>query len=129
MRGQIYDINGYKWFTYGGAESTDRIYRKVYVSWWPQETPSIEDYNEAIRNLREVNFKVDFIISHAAPRAIHEELFYCSDIKPGSTCDQLNDFKHLCKYREWYCGHYHFDRDVRDNFHIMYNDIIEVKFD
>lgn len=129
MRGQIYDINGYKWFTYGGAESTDRMYRQVNVSWWPQETPSLEEYNEAIRNLRAVDFKVDFIISHAAPRAILENLYYSPNIKVGGTPDQLNDFKRLCQYQHWYCGHYHFNCDIRSDFHIIYHDIREINFD
>lgn len=129
MRGQIYDINGYKWFTYGGAESTDKIYRTLNVSWWPQETPSLEEYNEAIRNLRAVDFKVDFIISHAAPRAILEDLYYSPNIKVGGTPDQLNDFKRLCQYQHWYCGHYHFNCDIRSDFHIIYHDIREINFD
>lgn len=129
MRGQVYDINGYKWFTYGGAESTDKAYRKINVSWWPQETPSREEYDEAIRNLRGVDFNVDYIISHAAPRSILEDLFYAPLIDPDKTSDQLNDFKRLCEYKHWYCGHYHFNCNVRDSFHIVYNDIIEIKFD
>lgn len=128
MRGQVYDINGYKWFTYGGAESTDKAYRKLNVSWWPQETPSREEYDEAIRNLRAVDFKVDFIISHAAPRAILEDLYYSPNIKAGGTPDQLNDFKRLCQYQHWYCGHYHFNCDIRSDFHIIYHDIREINF-
>ena len=128
MRGQVYDINGYKWFTYGGAESTDKAYRKVNVSWWPQETPSREEYDEAIRNLRAADFKVDYIISHAAPRAILEDLYYSPNIKAGGTPDQLNDFKRLCQYQHWYCGHYHFNCDVKSNFHIIYHDIREINF-
>lgn len=128
MRGQIYDINGYKWFTYGGAESTDKMYRVAYKSWWPQETPSIDEYNEAISNLRANDFKVDFIITHAAPLDILEDFFYNPRVKENGTPYHLHDFYQMCEFKDWYCGHYHFDYDVNEKFHMMYKKIIEVDF-
>ena len=50
------------------------------------------------------------------------------DIKNG-TPYQLQDFKRMCEYKEWYCGHYHIDVDMNENFHILYEKIIEVDFD
>ena len=133
MRGQIFTINGYKWFTYGGAESVDRAYRVPYVSWWPQETPSYKEYNEAVSNLEKVDYKVDFIITHAMPQQYIENMFYSSHPKShtesNGTPYQLQDFKRMCEYKEWYCGHYHMDVDMNESFHILYEKIIEVDFD
>ncbi len=126
MRGQIYEIGGYKWFTFGGAESPDRAYREQYKDWWPQETPSIEDYNEGIKNLRENDFKVDFILTHAMPQEYIEDLFYNPRTKPNGTPYLLQDFKRLCEYRDWYCGHYHIDCNLRENFHMLFSRIVEV---
>lgn len=131
MRGQIFDINGYKWFTYGGAESTDQYWRIPYESWWPEETPSIEEYNEGVHNLRAVDFKVDYIITHAMPQSYLENFFYTAKAytKPNGTSYQLQDFKLMCEYREWYCGHYHMDMSFDKTFHALFSDIIEVNFD
>lgn len=129
MRGQVFDINGYKWFTYGGAESTDRQWRTPYETWWPEETPSLEEYNEGVRNLRAVDFKVDYIITHAMPQSYLENFFYRAYTKPNRTPYQLQDFKIMCEYREWYCGHYHMDADINKTFHMLYHKIIEIKFD
>lgn len=126
MRGQVYDIAGKKWFTYGGAESTDRIYRVPYKSWWPEETPSLDEYEEATCNLSEVGFKIDYIISHAAPQSILEEFFYNPRTKTNGTPYQLEDFNKLCEYQDWYCGHYHMDCSFKDNFHVMYKKIVEI---
>ena len=67
MRGQVYEIDCYTIFTMGGAESTDKVYRKEGVSWWPRELPSDDEYEEAIRNLEKHNFNVDFVLTHCAP--------------------------------------------------------------
>ena len=134
MRGQVFNINGYKWFTYGGAESVDRIYRVINKSWWPQETPSIDDYNEALKNLRKNNFKVDYIVTHAMPADYLEQLFYRT--YSTKTPYQLYDFKTIlndeqsrCLYRDWFCGHYHMNYDFKKNFHMLYNKIVEVNFE
>jgi len=126
MRGQVYDLCGKKIFTYGGAESTDRIYRVEFKSWWPQETPTREEYNEAIDNLSKADFKVDYIFTHDMPSDYKRKLFYSPKISPNSTPYQLNDFNQLCEYRDWYCGHYHIDVDIENNFHMLYKKIVEV---
>lgn len=43
MRGQVYDIDGYRIFTMGGAASTDCLYWKEGVNWWQEEMPSEEE--------------------------------------------------------------------------------------
>lgn len=126
MRGQVFDINNKKWFTYGGAESTDRAYRTPFKSWWPQETPTTEEYQEGMRNLESNDFKVDYVLTHAMPRDYIEELFYSPRIGSNSTPNQLYDFKTVCEYKDWYCGHYHIDLDMKDNFHMLYKKIVEV---
>lgn len=46
-RGQAYTIYNRKIFTFGGASSHDKKYRKEGVSWWPEEMPSLEEYQLA----------------------------------------------------------------------------------
>ena len=130
MRGQVFDIDGHKWFTYGGAESTDKAWRTPYRSWWPEETPSFEDYDEAVKNLREVDYKVDGILTHAMPEDYVERFFsYRRAMDGNSTPFQLYDFKRQVEFRDWYCGHYHVDLDIAENFHVLYNKIVEVKWE
>ncbi len=46
MRGQVYNINGNKIFTFGGAYSIDKKFRKQGISHWDRELPSEEEYEE-----------------------------------------------------------------------------------
>ena len=61
MRGQIYDIEGLKIFTFGGASSHDKEYRIENVSWWRRELPDVFEMDEARENLERVDNKVDLI--------------------------------------------------------------------
>ena len=67
MRGQVFEIDGKTFFTMGGAESTDKMYRKEGKSWWAREMPSTEEYEEAVANLEKHSGKVDCILTHCAP--------------------------------------------------------------
>ena len=58
MRGQVYSIFGTTFFTMGGAESTDKEYRKEGESWWAREMPSDEEYEEALRNLEKSTLRL-----------------------------------------------------------------------
>ena len=127
MRGQVYEVNGKKWFTFGGAESTDKAWRTPYRSWWPEETPSLEEYNEGIRNLRAHDFKVDYVFSHAMPYNMKDNIFTYRDSVPNPTTEfMLQDFYRLINFQIWCCGHYHLDVNLEDNFRICYNKVVEL---
>lgn len=139
MRGQVFKLQGFTIFTMGGAESTDKQYRREGESWWARELPSDEEYEEALRNLSRVDFKVDIVLTHCAPEGYIREnipVIFNSDLigKPGSPMadivdrsgNRLTDFfdslitEHKLKFDRWYFGHYHRDIDW-DNFSLMFN--------
>ena len=70
MRGQIFELESYRFFTMGGAKSHDTNHRINHISWWRQELPSDEEYSEALQNLERYNWQVDYIITHCAPTSI-----------------------------------------------------------
>ena len=128
MRGQVFEIGGKTFFTMGGAESTDRQYRKEGKSWWAREMPSIEEYEEAYVNLEKHGGEVDYIITHCAPEAT-----LCSLNMPHlyfRSSNELTEFfdtlAQTVRFRDWYFGHYHDDSDL-GNFHMLYRRIIELK--
>ncbi len=51
MRGQVFEIDGKKFFTFGGAYSVDKMYRTEGITWFPEEIPSKEEYEEGWKNL------------------------------------------------------------------------------
>ena len=59
MRGQIFNLGGITFFTFGGAYSPDRRYREEGISWFPEELPSRQEYLKGWENLQKSGFKVD----------------------------------------------------------------------
>lgn len=47
MRGQVYQIEGKRLFVFGGAYSIDRAYRDLGFTWFKEELPLAEEYEEA----------------------------------------------------------------------------------
>ena len=74
MRGQVFTIEGQKFFTFGGAQSHDMWCRKEGRDWWAREMPSDEEYEEGFRNLKKVNYEVDYVITHCAPDQVQNGL-------------------------------------------------------
>lgn len=145
MRGQVYNIFGTTFFTMGGAESTDKEYRKEGESWWAREMPSDEEYEEALRNLEKVNFEVDIVLTHCAPEGYigkNMSAVYNSDIsrllannmagvvdRSGNRLTKFFDeliTEHGLKFRHWYFGHYHRDLDW-ENFSLVFSRIQSLK--
>lgn len=108
MRGMVYNIDGKKIFTFGGASSYDKEYRKEGKSWWKEEMPDEKDYDTARKNLEAHNHKVDYIITHCAPTSIQQMLSiqYSAD----ELTEFLEEVKNTVSYKKWFFGHYH--RDV-----------------
>lgn len=124
LRGQVYIINGLKFFTMGGAESIDKHLRKEGKTWWKEEIPSGIEFDEALDNLDKHNWEVDHIITHTASRNKMESLGY---IKENN---QLNSFFNMLEnnltYKHWYFGHFHMDKDIDEKHTLIYNRIIRI---
>ena len=127
MRGQVFEIDGKSFFTFGGGYSVDKSYRKEGTTWFPQELPSPEEYDEGIDNLLYAGFKVDYVISHSGPLDVVNELL---------TVELAEQEKPLCKYlqiisentnfKAWYFGHFHKDVVIKDKFFCLYEDIVKL---
>lgn len=124
MRGQVFDFNGYKFFTMGGGESIDRMYRQQGQSWWAEEIPSDDEFNEAIHNLDKNHWVVDYVVTHTASFLKMNEMGY---IKENN---QLTSFLNLIEgklnFRHWYFGHFHRDQRLDEQHTVLYNQIVQV---
>lgn len=151
-RGQIYEIEGKTFFTFGGASSHDiqggvlerndpdfkhkvRLakdnhlpYRILHESWWQEELPSQEEMQEGLRNLEKVNNSVDYIITHCCTTEIHKAFgMRCGEeYTPDCLTDYLQDIEEKVTYKHWYFGHYHEDENVDDKHSLLYRGIIKL---
>lgn len=150
-RGQIYNIDGKKFFTFGGASSHDIqggildrrdpdfsakfkkldrdmiCFRVLRETWWLQELPTDEEMQEGLDNLSGSADKVDYIITHCASSSMQKQLA-CGG--PGYDPDRLTEYfeklESMVDYRKWIFGHYHEDVKLGDKHHLLYEDIIPI---
>lgn len=143
MRGQIFNIDGYKFFSMGGASSHDirdgileltdpllkakiiqlrrknGLFRINKLSWWKEELPSEQEINHARKVLQSTNWDVDVILTHCAPDSITKQF--------GSTyeSDRLTNFfeevKQNASYKVWAFGHYHATCIFESKHYCLYN--------
>ncbi|ASA22663.1 metallophosphoesterase family protein [Paenibacillus donghaensis] len=128
MRGQVFEIEGKKFFTFGGSASHDKEYRKVDVSWWEREMPSSEEYQEGIRNLDKNHWVVDYVLTHTCS---HDALTwiiqrYNTNVELDQMHKYFNVIKSKLEYEKWFFGHFHHDDELPDNQRLLYNDKIKI---
>lgn len=83
-RGQVFELQGKKVFTLGGAESHDKYRREEGVSWWAEEMPSEADFEEARKNLDRYNWDVDIVLTHSLPSSLQVTLYEEHELYPAN---------------------------------------------
>lgn len=125
MRGQVFEIGGTRFFTFGGAYSIDNMYRTEGFSWFPEEIPNQNEYEEGWHNLEKADFEVDYILTHSGPREVVAAMGY------GEMSDDEVELRQYLQriadntdFTAWYFGHFHEDTEVEDMFYCLYDDIV-----
>ncbi len=122
MRGQVFEIDGKKFFTFGGATSTAKAWRKPFVSWWPAEIPSFAEVQEADHNLLRHNYKVDFVLTYTAPTKYVHMLI--PDRGEEIVCKTLDNFAERLIFKHWYFGHFHVGKEMDDKVTCIYDKVL-----
>ena len=127
MRGQVYDINGTRFFTFGGAYSVDRYARTEGFDWFPEEIPTYEEYEEGLANLESCGYQVDYIITHSAPREVAAALGYGEEsVEEIALRRYLQQIADETEFRKWFFGHFHEDEIIEEVFVAMYEEIMVI---
>lgn len=149
-RGQVFNVGGKRIFAMGGASSHDvqdgilepddpqflqklqrlnargAAFRIDHRSWWKEELPSPEEYQEARRNLERTGWEVDYIITHCAPTSIQNELLQTLS-RPDELTDFLEEVRQRCRFQYHFFGHYHGDLVIRQKYVLLYEQILRLK--
>ena len=149
MRGQVFDIGGMSIFAFGGAASHDidggilepddpdfkkrrkRLdreylsYRINHISWWEQELPSAEEMEEGRRNLAAHGNTVDFIVTHCCASST-QALLGGGLYKPDRLTKYFEEIRQEVKFKKWFFGHYHDNRNVNTEEILLYEQIIRI---
>lgn len=147
MRGEVFTLEGKKFFVMGGAQSHDiedgildpadrnykhrervlkkqgkELYRTKGIDWWEQEMPSEREYAHAKETLHCNDYVFDYIITHDCPTSIRKQL------NVSEPTNELNEFLQFtadhCTFRTWFFGHYHEDKIISEQYRMLHQDII-----
>lgn len=125
-RGQVFEIEGKTFFTFGGGYSIDKYMRREGVAWWPEELPTDADFVEGNKNLERVGYKVDYIITHTLPLRTLEVM----GKNHGGDERMLNNYLEYVAentlFSHWYAGHFHDDADMYRNISVLWFDVREI---
>lgn len=115
--GEIYDLDGQKAIAIGGAYSIDKMLRIMYgYGWWEDEQPSDEIKGDVERQLETRDWKVDVVLSHTVPLKYEPTEVFLPGVDQSwvdkSTEEWLGKIEERLRYRKWYCGHYHTEKEV-----------------
>lgn len=122
MRGEVFDIEGKRFFTMGGACSVDKALRVSHISWWREEVPSYAECQHALAALDSVGWRVDYVITHAAPTSVLRLLNLC--FTSDTVTDFLETLNEKLEFHHWYFGHYHMVADIGEKYSCLYEPII-----
>ncbi|MBQ8965404.1 metallophosphoesterase family protein [Ruminococcus sp.] len=132
MRGEMFELQGRRFFTMGGAESHDKEYRTLGESIWEQELPSDEEYAHALETLEKYDYKTDFVITHCAPTSIQHEIAAAIGLEneyPGNRLtDFLQEIHDKLEFQGWFHGHYHTDltSNIDNRVNLLFNHILQI---
>ena len=103
------------------------MYRTEGISWFPEEMPTAEEYEEGWNNLENVDFSVDYILTHSAPREVAAAMGY-GEMSDGEIAlrQYLQRVADEADFEAWYFGHFHEDTEVEDVFFCLYDEMVEL---
>ncbi len=122
MRGEIYEICGRTFFTFGGGHSQDFEFRTA-ENWWEREQPTVQEIVAAAKNLKDRGNAVDYIITHEPPASLKD----CLRIDTMQRLEVhafFEDLIHECDFHQWYFGKCHLNRYVPVKYFAVFDEII-----
>lgn len=148
MRGEVFTIEGKKFFAMGGASSHDisdgiidspnwreeertfweegkRLYRIKGITWWEEEIPSKEELENGLKNLSDHDNAVDFIITHSPPASVIS-LLGRGLYKQDKLTQYLEKLRTTTSYQKWFMGHMHINKAINDKELLLYEQIIQI---
>lgn len=125
--GEVFDFDGKKTIVIGGAYSVDKEVRLMYgYGWWPDEQPSEEIKADVERQLDELGWNIDVVLSHTIPLKYEPVEVFLKGIDQSkvdkSTEIWLDRIEERLNYGKWYCGHYHTEKKI-DRVEIMFKNL------
>ena len=128
MRGQVFNIEGNKIFTFGGGESDDKDVRAEEGLYWKEELPTPAEMAKGAEVLDSVGCEVDYIITHEPPSLVKSAML----LRRGGADNvnklngYLEEIGRSCTFRHWFFGSLHEDRVITEHHTCVFKKVIPV---
>lgn len=97
----------------------------THVSWWAQELPTVDEMEEGRKNLEANGNEVDFIVSHCCSSST--QVFLGGGLfRPDRLTDYFEGIRQRVKFKKWFFGHYHDNRNVNAEEILVYEQIVRI---
>lgn len=151
MRGEVFTIQGKKFFAFGGASSHDisdgildyedpdwrvkakeldangkYMYRIKGLSWWEQELPTEEEMENGLKNLASYGNQIDFLLTHSPSTSQLILLGGKGLYEPDRLTNYLEDIRANVEYKKHLMGHMHINKAINDKDIVLYEQIIRI---
>ena len=131
QHGNVYTIEGKRFFVFGGAETPDRSDRRVGKEWWPQELPNQADLARGLASLKAVGGLVDYALTHTAPGPMADHLSDLDSIFMTKAADPTVGMltkleSQMRAVKGWYFGHYHEDLGWQ-HYRCLFDDLVLIE--
>ena len=128
MRGQIFEIEGNRFFTFGGGESTDKDMRVPMGTWWRAEEATPAEMADGARVLDEAGCEVDYIITHEPPSLVKSAMLL--RVGGNDNVNKLNGYLEeigrSCTFKHWYFGSLHEDRIITEHYTCVFKNLLPI---
>lgn len=125
LRGEIYMIEGERYFVFGGGESSDHDIRLQAKTWWEAEMPSAEDMMRGLHNLEQCGNTVDYVLTHEpsgkASGYIHNRFLRLDGVNV-----YLNQIEENVTFRRWFFGSVHLDKPMSARHQAVFRQVYPV---
>ena len=122
MRGQVFQIEGKTFFTMGGDvrsgsfENICEIHgishgnvkkdsnNVICASWWRNEYPNPQEFQEGLINLAKVNNQIDYIVTFHLSTSKLLKMCYIYDDEISYMTDYFDLLEAGVEFKRWICG-------------------------
>ena len=129
MRGEVFNLCGKTFFCMGGGESDDIEMRSDSDSHWNEEMPNAGELQNGADNLKDYDYKVDYIITHEPPALAKDfiRLHTNTQMKLSPLNTYLQELMKNVEYDHWYFGSLHIDLPISKKMTSVFNEIIKIR--
>lgn len=151
MRGEMFEIEGKRFFAFGGASSHDvsdgildyedpkwrdqakeldhqgkYMYRVNGLTWWSEELPNETEMQHGLEIIKKYDNKVDYILTHSPSTS---ELYLMGGkglYEPDVLTNYLEEIKVSVDYKRHLFGHMHLNKAINDRDICLYEQIVRI---